>query len=158
MYDVCFYHALGAPFTSQKERRKRKRERERKGLSFGRFLPIRLKYCKTDGRLSGGGWVVLVWAALVLLSPTAPRSRWLASGGGWLPLGVGFGAGCPLPCPCCLSQWLLLMARPWLRFSIGGYVGFSCPCLTWLLVAPGRPLTFPQRLRFLPFVIFYFTT
>ncbi len=55
--------------------------------------------------------------------------------------------------PVVAQRWL----RPWLRFSIGGYVGFSCPCLTWLLVAPGRPLTFPQRLRFLPFVIFYFT-
>ncbi|MDJ0904202.1 MAG: hypothetical protein QNJ55_36005, partial [Xenococcus sp. MO_188.B8] len=60
----------------------------------------------------------------------------------------------PIDClaPAVFPSGCSKMARPWLRFSIGGYVGFLFPRLTWLLVAPGRPLTFPRRFRFLPFV------
>ncbi len=49
------------------------------------------------------------------------------------------------------------MTRPWLRFSIGGYVGFSFPRLARLLVAPGRPLTFPRRFCSSPFVTYNYS-
>ena len=135
-HECCaFFLILGATLTNLRERE----EREESGWAgvFSAFLPAR--------------WSVGCWWLCPLLC---------------LVVGLGFGfavrawgeprlGGYQMLFFPCLA---LRRVRPWLRCSPHvAYVGFLFLCLARLLVAPGRPLAFPQRLRFLPFVIFYYS-
>ena len=92
------------------------------------------------------------WCGVSVLFPAFRVPVWFL---GWVLLGwCGRGVrSSSVTCPCCCSRALPVGLRPWLRFSLRGFsVGFSFPCLAWLLVAPGRPLAFPRLVCFFPFV------
>ncbi len=112
------------------------------------------------GRLSGGGLARFVPGWLVLLPPAAPRSRGLARGWHGCPSLWAWGSPLFGSLPLLLFPFLPVWFPPLAAVFRLGYLGFLFLRLARLLVAPGRPLTFPRLVCFFPFVrhiISYFT-
>ena len=114
--------------------------------------------------LIGAAWLVALWVACRAGGLLVGRCL-AVCGGRPLPLRapMRFGRGVrpsSVTTRCCFSRSLPVWFPPLAAVFRLGYLGFLFLRLARLLVAPGRPLTFPRLVCFFPFVrqiISYFT-